>query len=341
MSSGINPSFSGRRIKYASAKALTDGIIAGDRIALGRAITLIESVRAEDKVTAQEIIAGCQPLSGNSIRIGVTGAPGVGKSTFIERLGLYLIEKGHRPAVLAIDPSSRISGGSILGDKTRMAALSHQPTAFVRPSPAGSTLGGVARTTREAILLCEAAGFDTVLIETVGIGQSETMVAEMTDVFLLLLLPGAGDELQGIKRGVVEMADIIVVNKADGNRVAMAEQSRRAYKSALHLFAPKENQHSTELITCSALEGAGIKNVWHTIQSFISHIKENGYFEKRRNSQALHWFYNAIDAGLKAGFESHPAIKMALPQSIEAIEKGEVSPVVAAEKLLQLFLTKF
>jgi LAO/AO transport system kinase len=306
-------------------------------VLLGKAITLIESTKSEHKAIAQEVIQQCLPHSGQSVRVGVTGSPGVGKSTFIEALGTYLADRSHRIAVLAIDPSSRLSRGSILGDKTRMERLSNHERAFVRPSPAGDSLGGVARKTRESIILCEAAGYDVVLVETVGVGQSETAAHSMVDVFLLLLLPGAGDELQGIKRGIVEMADLLAVNKADGDRLDLARLARREYYNALHLFPPKDNDWTPQVLTCSALEGTGIAEVWLTIGQFCEHTRPNGHFEWKRRQQARFWMMETIRAGLEILFFENPALRQHLSAMEAAVQAGEISPFQAAEEMLGQF----
>jgi LAO/AO transport system kinase len=341
---GINPQaarlISERHRKLKPAKEYIEGILAGDRVALGQAITLVESETESHRQLAQEIIAGCLPHSGNSIRIGITGSPGVGKSTFIESLGLQLIEEGQKLGVLAIDPSSQVSRGSILGDKTRMNELSRNPAAFIRPSAAGSSLGGVARKTRETIILCEAAGFNVILIETVGVGQSEIAVHSMTDFFLLLLLPGGGDELQGIKRGIVEMADLLVVNKADGEREKLATQSRQAYRNALHLFPPKENDWTPRVLTSSGLSGKGIPEVWKAINEFVATTRENGHFEERRLQQRLGWFRESIEQGLKERFFRQEKIASRLGELEAQVQKGAISPFLAAEQLLSLFFSK-
>lgn len=338
---GINPQaarlIASHAKKLQPASYYVQRIVAGDRVALGKAITLIESEVPAHQARAQEIIAGCLPYSGRSIRIGITGSPGVGKSTFIEALGLFLIQKGHRPGILAVDPSSQVSKGSILGDKTRMQELSKNPIAFIRPSAAGSSLGGVARKTREASLLCEAAGFDIILIETVGVGQSETTVHAMTDFFLLLLLPGGGDELQGIKRGIVEMADLLAVNKAEGDRISVAEKSRQAYQNALHLFPPKKNGWTPAVLSCSGLEGTGIAEIWSAIESFVNLTRENGSFEENRLHQRLNWFTESIETGLRDRFFNHPAVREKSENLQKEISAGVISPFAAAETLLQLF----
>jgi len=317
------------------------GILEGDRVLLSRAITLAESTRSDHQKLAQQIIERCLPEAGNSVRIGITGTPGVGKSTFIEALGLHLVEQERRIAVLTIDPSSQVSGGSILGDKTRMGELSNQEQVFIRPSAAGETLGGVARKTRETVLLCEAAGFDTIFIETVGVGQSEIAVHSMVDCFLLLLLPGAGDELQGIKRGIVEMADIVAVNKADGERLPLAKQARQEYRNALHLFPVKESGWTPKVHLCSAVRRSGISELWESIQDFVDFTQENGFFAKNRNHQARYWLHETIRQNLKQWFYQDETVKNALPDIEKRVLAGQVSSFQGAEDLLALFTKAF
>jgi len=317
--------------------ALVDGILKGDRVHLGRAITLIESTRPAHQELAQQIIEKCLPHAGNSIRIGVTGTPGVGKSTFIESMGSHLVEKGEKVAVLAIDPSSQMSRGSILGDKTRMEKLGNHASAFIRPSPAGKTLGGVARKTRETIILCEAAGFNKIFVETVGVGQSEIAVHSMVDFFLLLLLPGAGDELQGIKRGIVEMADGVVINKAEEERLKLAKNAKRSYKNALHLFPMKASGVTPEIVLASALHGDGIEAVWKMIATYETFTKENHYFKERRANQAKYWLSETIKTGLEFSFFNNEKIKTALEKVEKEVLDGKRSPFEAAEFLLKLF----
>lgn len=286
-----------------------DGIKDGNRTILSRAITLIESTKAEHRDLAQDIIEQCLPNTGNSIRIGITGVPGVGKSTFIESLGNHIIEQGNSLAVLAVDPSSTRTKGSILGDKTRMETLANNDHAFIRPSPTGGSLGGVARKTRETIYLCEAAGYDTIFIETVGVGQSETAVHSMVDFFLLLMLAGAGDELQGIKRGIMEMADTIAINKIDEATEKAVSQAVREYKNALHLYPDTKSGWSPKVTTCSALTDKGIPDIWEIIQEYMQLTQENGYFKENRNRQAKHWMYDTITNRLTDHFYDHPAVK--------------------------------
>ena len=317
------------------------GLLAGNRRALAKAITLVESKLPSHREQAQGILEQVLPHSGNSIRIGITGVPGVGKSTFIEAFGLYLISQGKRVAVLAVDPSSLRSGGSILGDKTRMEALSVNPKAFVRPSPAGTTLGGVTRRTRESLLLCEAAGYDIVLIETVGVGQSETAVHGMTDFFLLLMLAGAGDELQGIKKGIMEMADMVVINKADGDNIRMSEMARLQYQNALHIFPQSESGWSPVVSTASAIKNIGISNVWDEIVKFKLQVDENGYFLKNRKHQQINWMYNNINEELKRLFYGSKNIASHLKTLENQIVSNKISPVKAAQQIIEEFKSSF
>ncbi|MFQ5446377.1 MAG: methylmalonyl Co-A mutase-associated GTPase MeaB [Saprospiraceae bacterium] len=319
------------------ASKYVEGILRGDRILLSQAITLVESTLPAHQQLAQEIVAKCLPHSGQSQRIGITGSPGAGKSTFIEALGTHLTSRGHRLAVLAVDPSSQVSGGSILGDKTRMSCLSGDSRAYVRPSPAGDALGGVASHTRETILLCEAAGFDTIFIETVGVGQSETTVCEMVDFFLLLLQPAAGDELQGIKRGIVEMADLIAINKADGDLVEQAKTARQEYSRALHLFPRKESGWVPQVITCSALTGDGIEEIRDITGQFFQLTGNNGWLEKNRHQQAKHWMHEHIGRALKGAFFKNAAVRQKLSFYESKVQAGKTSPLAAAKQLLELF----
>lgn len=323
-----------------SAQEYADGIRANNRVMLSRAITLVESTRPEHQALAQEVIrlllTGPPPTQ-PSLRIGITGAPGAGKSTFIEALGSLLVGQGHRVAVLAIDPSSQISGGSILGDKTRMERLSVSEQAFIRPSPAGSSLGGVARKTRETILLTEAAGYDVVLVETVGVGQSETAAHSMTDAFVLLLLPGAGDELQGIKRGIVEMADLIVVNKADGERQKLANLARAHYLNAIHLLPPQASGYVPQVLACSALEGSGIQEVWETLLQYWQHIRDSGFLEKNRQQQALYWMQEHLEARLREMFYQNEQVRQTLAAVQADVAAGRMSPFAAADQVLAAF----
>ncbi|MDR3517571.1 MAG: methylmalonyl Co-A mutase-associated GTPase MeaB [Azospirillaceae bacterium] len=310
----------------------------GDRRALAQAITLVESTRADHRLAAEALIAALMPQTGRSIRIGISGVPGVGKSTFIETFGLHLIGRGHRIAVLAVDPSSQRTGGSILGDKTRMAELTRHPAAFIRPSPSGGTLGGVARRTREAMLLCEAAGHDVIIVETVGVGQSETAVADMVDLFMLLLLPGGGDELQGIKKGIVELADLIVVNKADGDLMAAARQAVADYRHALTLLRAGRAGWRVPVLSGSAITGQGIDAIWDEIAAFADAMRAGGHFEARRAEQARSWLWSEILGNLEAAFRSDPAVAADLSRDEAAVIAGRVAPPTAARALLARFL---
>lgn len=322
-----------------SVETFVSGILAGDRVLLARAITLVESALPAHELLARQIIDALlekQNIPAATLRVGISGAPGAGKSTFIEALGTYLTEREEKVAVLAIDPSSALSQGSILGDKTRMEQLSASPLAFIRPSPSGNTLGGVARKTRETILLAEAAGYHNVLIETVGVGQSETAVHSMSDVFLLLLIPGAGDELQGIKRGIVEMADILVVNKADGDRVTLANQARMHYLNATHLLPPKPSGWSPQVLACSALEKTNIEKVWETVLSYRDSTLANGFFAENRRKQAAYWLHESLRQGLEHLLAEMPELT-ALEQ---AVLEGRISPFSAAAQVLGKLQTK-
>jgi LAO/AO transport system kinase len=321
-----------------SVEQYARGIRAGDRVALGRAITLIESARPDHQVLAQQLLGLlADTVSEHSLRLAVTGAPGVGKSSFIEALGMRAVEEGRRVAVLAIDPSSAVSGGSILGDKTRMERLSASEHVFIRPSPAGSSLGGVARKTRETIRLVEAAGYELVLIETVGVGQSEIAARHIADIFLLLLLPGAGDELQGIKRGIVEMADLLVVNKADGERLQLARQAQGYYRNAVRLLPPHPSGWMPRVLTCSSTEGSGIAEVWQTVQECLRQFQNSGYFAQQRQQQALYWLRESIEDGLRQGFYQHPAVRTLLPTLETEVAAGRLSPFAAAEQVLAAY----
>lgn len=319
------------------AAAYTEGIRSGNRTILSKAITLVESSLPKHQAIAQEVIEDCLPYAGNSIRIGITGVPGVGKSTFIEALGSYLTKQGHKLAVLAIDPSSEKTKGSILGDKTRMEKLATDPNAFIRPSPSAGSLGGVARKTKEIIILCEAAGFDTIIVETVGVGQSETAVHSMVDFFLLLMLAGAGDELQGIKRGIMEMADALVINKADGDNIQKAEMARQEYLNALHLFPPAESGWFPTVNTCSSLNNTGIIEVWDVILKYREMTMANGYFMKRRQEQELKIFFESIGERLKSNFYNDPEIKVKLAGFKANILHGKISSYRAGNELLEAY----
>jgi len=323
-----------------SIEDYTQGIISGDRIVLSRAITIIESKLPHDRNIAKLILQNILVNTGNSIRIGITGVPGVGKSTFIEVLGKYITSLGKRVAVLTIDPSSKKSGGSILGDKTRMENLAHDPLAYIRPSASNLSLGGVARNTRETMLLCEAAGFEVIIVETVGVGQSETLVKGMTDFFLLLMLAGAGDELQGIKKGIIEMADIIAINKADQQNKAAANLAMQEYKNALHLFPKSESGYDPEVISCSALENTGITDIWEMVNNYQEITLKNGFWEKNRQRQNLDWMHDYIRQTLETMFYEKAAVKKKIAATEEAVSNGRELPIVAAEGLLNLFLGK-
>jgi len=336
--SNINKNFKRKKRKRPDLKTFVDGICRGDRVLLSQAITLIESKNLAHQALAQKIIEACLPYSGNSLRIGLTGTPGVGKSTFVDSFGSYILKEGvNGLAVLAIDPSSQVTKGSILGDKTRMETLSVHPKVFIRPSPAGDSLGGVARKTRESIILCEAAGFDTIIVETVGVGQSETAVHSMVDFFLLLLLPNAGDELQGIKRGVMEMADLIAINKADGAALPAAKLAKKQCRNGLHLFPPKESNWIATAELCSALKHEGLDTIWKHILSYQNQTSINGYFEHNRQRQAKYWLEESIGAQLKQLFYQSPAVRAVFDQLEQEVVHGKLSPFKAAENLMQLF----
>ena len=325
-----------KRIKVPATKELIKGILKKDKTALSRSITLVESTVQKHQDQAREIIETCLTHANNSIRIGITGVPGVGKSTFIEQFGTLLTKKNYKVAVLAVDPSSSISGGSILGDKTRMEDLVREPNAFIRPSASRNSLGGVARNTREAIILCEAAGYNIILIETVGVGQSETVVHSMTDFFLLLKLAGAGDELQGIKRGIIEMADSIVINKADGNNITAAQLAKTEFNRALHLYPDKGNDWTPKTLTCSALHNEGVSEIWELIQKYNSITKENGYFQQKRNDQNRYWLLQTIESTLKSDFYNHQKIKEELKKQLILISENKTTPFEAANYLLTI-----
>ncbi len=321
-----------------SVEAYVEGVRRGDRAVLARAITLVESERADDAATASLVLEHLLPHAGRAHRVGITGVPGAGKSTFIDVLGMHLVrERGERVAVLSVDPSSPVSGGSILGDKTRMDRLSAEPGAYIRPSPARGFLGGVARRTREAMILCEAAGFGVVLVETVGVGQSETAVRSMTDFFLLLMLPGAGDELQGIKRGIIEMVDAIAINKADGETKAQAERSRAEYAAALRLFPPAADGWTPPVVTCSALTGDGVPAIWDSVRSHHAHMIATGAHAASRRAQALAWMRELVALGLDEAFRADPAVAARLPETEAAVAEGRTTAVAAARALLARF----
>jgi len=338
----VNP-YRQRKIKRQqySASQFLEGILAGDISILSQAVTLVESSLPEHQIIAQEVIEKCLPYAGNSVRLGITGVPGAGKSTFIEALGIPLVRSGHKLAVLAIDPSSERTKGSILGDKTRMEELSVAKNAFIRPSPSAGSLGGVARKTRESIILCEAAGFDTIFVETVGVGQSEISVHSMVDFFLLIQIAGAGDELQGIKRGIMEMADGIAINKCDGSNVDKAKVAKSQYQNALHLFPPHESGWSPEAITCSSVENNGIDEIWDMVERYIVFIKENKYFEIKRNMQSKYWMYETINEQLKGNFYTNPEIQGLLIENEKKVLSNELSSFIAAKNLLDKYFGGF
>ena len=322
--------------KSLSTTALLEGIRNGSTPLLAQAITLVESTLEKDREKAGDLISACLPYSGNSIRIGITGVPGVGKSTFIETFGKHLTSVGHKLAVLAIDPSSGKTKGSILGDKTRMETLANDPRAFIRPSPSGGSLGGVARKTRESVILCEAAGFDTVFIETVGVGQSETAVHSMTDFFLLLMLTGAGDGLQGIKRGIMEMSDLLVIHKADGSNIEKAMQAKVLYQGALQLFPSSPSGWAPTVLTASSLENTGMEKIYTTIQEYMQLTKGNKFFYKQRAEQSVHWMRESVDDHLLTRFYNNPRIKNALPEMEKKVREGKTDSFSAASELLKL-----
>ncbi len=319
-----------------SASELINGILQQDQSALSRAITIIESSAQKHQQQAREIIESCLPHANHSIRIGITGVPGVGKSTFIESFGKLLISQGKKVAVLTVDPSSSISKGSILGDKTRMEELVKEEKAYIRPSASGDTLGGVARKTRETIVLCEAAGFDVILIETVGVGQSETAVHSMTDFFLLLKLAGAGDELQGIKRGIMEMADSIVINKADGENLKAAKLAKTEFNRALHLYPAKESGWAPKTLLSSAIKNEGIAEIWELVSDYFKTVKSNGYFQQKRKEQNKFWLMQTIESRLKSEFYENPSVKIELEKQLKALDENRTTPFEAAEKLLSI-----
>ena len=325
-----------RRREY-TVDEFVDGIVKGNMTVLSQAVTLVESTKPEHQAVAQEVIEKCLPYSGNSVRIGISGVPGAGKSTSIDAFGLHVLEKGGKLAVLAIDPSSERTKGSILGDKTRMEKLSVHPNAFIRPSPSAGSLGGVARKTRETIILCEAAGFDKIFVETVGVGQSETAVHSMVDFFLLIQLAGTGDELQGIKRGIMEMADSIVINKADGSNIEKAKLAAAHFRNALHLFPTPDSGWTPKVLTYSGFYSLGIKEIWDMIDEYFVFVKENGYFDYRRNEQAKYWMYESINEHLRDSFYNNPTIETMLHAKEQDVLNGRQTSFVAAKQLLDTY----
>ncbi|TMJ91791.1 MAG: methylmalonyl Co-A mutase-associated GTPase MeaB [Alphaproteobacteria bacterium] len=318
---------------------LTDlgrGIRARERAVIARAITLIESRRSDHQKAARRLVQELLPLTGKAIRVGITGAPGVGKSTTIDALGTFLTSKGHKVAVLAVDPSSTRSGGSILADKTRMPRLSSDADAFVRPSPSSGTLGGVAAKTRESMLICEAAGYDVVLVETIGTGQSETIVADMTDFFLVLMLPGAGDELQGLKKGVIEIADMLAINKADGDNIKRARAAAAEYRAALHILNPRSRTWSPPVVTYSALTGAGIAELWDSILDHRQRMTNSGELDARRREQQVKWMWAMLEERVFARLKSNPTLRAKLPRIEAAVAAGRMSPAIAVEEIVSL-----
>lgn len=335
----INPYLKKRfqRREYTPSEYV-EGILKGNITILSQAVTLVESAKYEHQLLAQEIIEKCLPHAGRSVRVGITGVPGAGKSTSIDVFGMHLIGKGHKLAVLAIDPSSERSKGSILGDKTRMEALSREKNAFIRPSPSAGSLGGVARKTRETIVLCEAAGFDTIFVETVGVGQSETAVHSMVDFFLLIQLAGTGDELQGIKRGIMEMADGIIINKADGDNIEKARLAASQFRNALHLFPPTDSGWFPKVLTYSGYYNLGIKEIWEMVDEYVSFTKNSGYFNYKRNEQEKYWMYESINDTLRETFYHNPAVEAMLSHTEQQVLSNEISSFVAAKRMMDLFL---
>ena len=339
--SSVNPYLKNRpkrKKREYSVAEFVEGIVKGDVTILSQAVTLVESLKPEHQVVAQEVIEKCLPYSGNSVRIGISGVPGAGKSTSIDVFGLHVLEQyGGKLAVLAIDPSSERSKGSILGDKTRMEKLSVHPKSFIRPSPSAGSLGGVARKTRETIVLCEAAGFDKIFVETVGVGQSETAVHSMVDFFLLIQLAGTGDELQGIKRGIMEMADGIIINKADGDNLERAKLAATQFRNALHLFPAPESGWTPQVLTYSGFYGLGVKEVWDMVYNYIDFVKQNKYFEYRRNEQSTYWMYESINEHLRDSFYHNAQIEAMLAEQEAQVLRGNLTSFVAAKKLLDTY----
>ena len=313
-------------------------ILQGKRRAIAKAITLLESTRPESFEQGQELLESLLPHAGQALRIGITGVPGVGKSTFIEAFGLFLIEHGHRVAVLAVDPSSQLTGGSIMGDKTRMNELAQHPDAFIRPSPSSGILGGVSRKTRETMLICEAAGFDVVILETVGVGQSETLVDSMVDLFLLLMLPNAGDELQGIKKGVLELADLVVINKSDGEQETLAKAAQSEYWKALHLLPSTKTSWTPQILRCSSLEKRGMDKIWDSVKSFRKELQNSGEWKKQRQTQTGKWMWSLVEEGLLTNFRNDPNIRKQIPELEKAVNSGKMLPTTAARKMLDTWI---
>ena len=336
----VNPYLKRKDRPTLSVQDYVDGIVKGNVTVLSQAVTLVESLKPEHQAIAQEVIEKCLPYAGNSVRIGISGVPGAGKSTSIDAFGLHVLKDGGKLAVLAIDPSSERTKGSILGDKTRMERLAVHPKAFIRPSPSAGSLGGVARKTRETIVLCEAAGFDKIFVETVGVGQSETAVHSMVDFFLLIQLAGTGDELQGIKRGIMEMADGIIINKADGDNAPKAELAANSFRNALHLFPPSESGWTPKVMTYSGFYEYRIKEVWDMVWEYIDFVKQNGYFQYRRNEQAKYWMYETINETLKNGFYNNPEIAARLADFETQVLGGQQTSFSAAQKLIDLYYSK-
>ncbi len=337
----VNPNFKKAKRRVLSTDDYVEGILRGDVTILSRAITLVESHLPEHYEQSQQIIERCLPHAGKSVRLGITGVPGAGKSTFIEAIGGMVEGLGHRIAVLAIDPSSERSGGSILGDKTRMESISANPNIFIRPSPSAGSLGGVARKTRETIVLCEAAGYDVIFIETVGVGQSETAVHSMVDMFMMLQISGAGDELQGIKRGIMEMADIVAITKADGENVHKAEIARQHIANALMLFPTPESQWHPQVFICSSVKGTGLREVWANVEEYMAFIKGNGYFSRNRHRQNKYWMYETIDETLREDFFRNPVVKNSLAGYESQVLDEKISSFVAAKQLLAAYFESF
>ena len=335
----VNPYLKRAKKRQFSVSDYVEGIVKGNVTTLSRAVTLVESVLTEHQAIAQEVIEKCLPYAGQSVRIGISGVPGAGKSTSIDVFGLHVLQQGGKLAVLAIDPSSERSKGSILGDKTRMEQLSVHPNSFIRPSPSAGSLGGVARKTRETIVLCEAAGFDKIFVETVGVGQSETAVHSMVDFFLLIQLAGTGDELQGIKRGIMEMADGIVINKADGSNIDKANLAASQFRNALHLFPAPESGWTPQVLTYSGFYGLRIKEVWDMIDQYMAFVKESGYFDHRRNEQSKYWMYETINEQLRDSFYKNPLIESMFFEKEQQVLNRNLTSFIAAKKLLDSYFT--